>query len=410
MRPHPVLPVLAALAVFASLSAVTTATATPPRALFDATHAETAGNADWIIDTDMPLPLPDQSTVGPATPRTYWLGAISSWGIDLVKRGYQVATLAAPNAITYGDTSKPYDLSKFDVFVVPEPNTPFTAVEKAAILAFVHDGGGLVAVGDHGNSDRNGDGWDSPEIWNDLDPARLLGVHWQVSGEANNNIVQNSGNVEPSPSDSIVHGPAGVADSVEFHNGTTFVLDPAANPRVRGVIWMTGLAHGNGGVMAARAEYGSGRVFFLGDSSPIDDGSAQPGNSSIYDGWAEASGRDSLLVLNATIWVTRRDDAILAVTPRAGGATSFALPEPNPSAGPVTLGFSLAAPARVRLELLDCAGRRVRVLADGECAAGAHAPAWDGAGEDGRAVGPGLYFARLVTPAGTIVRRLARLK
>ena len=62
-----------------------------------------------IIDTDMPLPLPDQSTVGPATPRTYWLGAISSWGIDLVKRGYTVATLASPNAITYGDATKTYD-------------------------------------------------------------------------------------------------------------------------------------------------------------------------------------------------------------------------------------------------------------------------------------------------------------
>lgn len=405
MRPHLALLLLAALAAFASPAA-----AAPRRALFDNTHAETAGNADWIIDTDMPLPLPDQSTVGPATPRTYWLGAISSWGIDLVKRGYQVATLAAPNTITYGDTAKPYDLSKFDVFIVPEPNTLFTAAETAAIFAFVQAGGGLVAVGDHWNSDRNGDTWDSPEIWNAFDPGQLLGVHWQVSGEANNNIVQNSGNIETSPTDSIVHGPVGVADSVEFHNGTTFVLNPAANPRVRGVIWMTGLAHGNAGLMAARSEYGDGRVFFLGDSSPIDDGSAQPGNSSIFDGWGEATGRDSILIMNGTIWATRRDVATLAVGPRAGSGLAFATPEPNPSAGGVTLRFSLGSPARVRLELLDCAGRRVRVLADGERAAGPHALAWDGAGEDGRAVAPGLYFARLVAAGDTLVQRIARLR
>lgn len=387
------------------------ALAAAPRALFDNTHAETAGNADWIIDTDMPLPLPDQSTVGPATPRTYWLGAISSWDIDLVKRGYFVATLSSPNTITYGDTTKPYDLSKFDVFIVPEPNTLFTAAEKAAIFAFVADGGGLVAVGDHYGSDRNGDGKDSPQIWNDLDPTGLLGVHWQVNGEANNNITQNSGNIETSPTDSIVHGPVGVADSVEFHNGTTFVLNPAANPRVRGVIWMTGLAHGNTGLMAARSEYGNGRVFFLGDSSPIDDGSAQPGNSSIYDGWGEATGRDSILAMNATIWVTRRAAApTTSVSGPAAGALAFAAPEPNPSSGAVTLRFSLAAAADVRVELLDTAGRRVRTLASGTRDAGAYALRWDGRADDGRAVSPGLYFARLVTPGGAAVRRVVRVR
>jgi hypothetical protein len=400
---------LLALLFLAALSIP--AAATPRRALFDNTHAETAGNADWIIDADMPLPLPDQSTVGLATPRTYWLGGISSWGIDLVKRGYFVATLAAPNAITYGDTTKPYDLSKFDVFVVPEPNTVFSAAEKAAILAFVREGGGLIAVGDHWNSDRNGDGWDSPEIWNDFDPAQLLGVHWEVATERDSNITQNSGNVDPTPADSIIHGQVGTADSVSFHNGDTFVLNPAANPRARGLIWMNGRAHGNTGVMAARSEYGNGRAFFLGDSSPIDDGSAQPGNSSIFDGWGEATGRDSMLALNATIWATRREVPQNLGVP-AGGRTGvgFARPEPNPSGGRVALRFSLAAPAAVRLELLDCAGRHVRTLAEGERAAGEHAVAWDGATDDGRAVAPGLYFARLVTPGAESVRRIVRLR
>ncbi len=106
------------------------------------------------------------------------------------------------------------------------------------------------------------------------------------------------------------------------------------------------------------------------------------------------------LALNATLWATRKaPSGPLAVPgPGATGALEFARPEPNPSAGGVSLRFALPAAAHVRLELLDCTGRRVRTLADGSFAAGAHALAWDGAGEDGRAAAPGLYFARLATP------------
>src|SRR5438552_2312737 len=83
------------------------------KALFDNAHAETAGNADWEIDTHQPIPSPAQSGIGPDTPGTYWVGAISSWGVDLVKRGYTVATNTA--ALTYQNGSNPYDLANYDV-------------------------------------------------------------------------------------------------------------------------------------------------------------------------------------------------------------------------------------------------------------------------------------------------------
>src|SRR5256885_13873968 len=83
------------------------------RALFDNAHAETAGNADWEIDTHQPIPSPAQSGIGPDTPGTYWVGAISSWGVDLVKRGYTVATNTV--ALTYQNGSNPYDLTNYDV-------------------------------------------------------------------------------------------------------------------------------------------------------------------------------------------------------------------------------------------------------------------------------------------------------
>lgn len=273
------------------------------RALLDNFHAEQAGNADWVIDDQQPTPSPVQSAIVPSTARTYWQGAISSWGVDLVKRGFTVTTNNA--AFTYGNAANPLDLSNFDVLIVPEPNTLFSAAEATAILNFVRDGGGLVAVGDHDVSDRNNDGFDSPKIWNALDPTFLLGVHWGTAGDANNNIVQTSTNVNAAASDSLTRGPEGNVTALAFHNGTTFTLHPEVNPSVRGEVWMTGLAQTSlTGVMAASSRYGSGRVFFLGDSSPIDDGSANPGNSSIFDGWAEVA--DSVLIMNATLWASRR--------------------------------------------------------------------------------------------------------
>jgi hypothetical protein len=51
-----------------------------------------------------------------------------------------------------------------------------------------------------------------------------------------------------------------------------------------------------------------------------------------------------------------------------------------------------------RLDVFDLLGRRVRTLADRRLPAGATVLTWDGRDESGRALGRGVYFARLVTP------------
>ena len=95
---------LATLLVMASAASA----APPKKVLFDNTHQETAGNADWQIDTDQPVPLPDQSTVTQATTESYWYGAISAWGIAMVKKGYTVHTLTTTYGITYGSTESQF--------------------------------------------------------------------------------------------------------------------------------------------------------------------------------------------------------------------------------------------------------------------------------------------------------------
>ncbi len=377
------------------------------RALFDNFHAEQAGNADWVIDDNQPTPLPPQADIVFSTPRTYWQGAISSWGVDLVKRGFTVTTNTA--AFTYGNPANPLDLSNFDVLIVPEPNTLFGAAEASAILSFVHDGGGLIAVSDHAGSDRNNDGFDSPMIWNAFDPGHLLGVHWGSTGDPNNDIVMTSTNVNPAPSDSVTHGPEGPVAELEFHNGTTLTLFPADNPSVRGEVWMTGLAQSSTtGLMAASAQYGSGRVFFAGDSSPIDDGSANPGNTSIFDGWGEGGGADSVLFMNATLWASRRDPT-LAVPSSPAAALSLERPSPNPSHGSALLQFSLPAAGVARLEILDANGRRVWARRE-SLGPGRHAWQWDGRDTAGHPVPAGFYQVWLATPWGTRATRLALIR
>src|SRR5919206_2976664 len=63
--------------------------------LFDAKHAQTAGNADWTLDEDscgvaQRYPTPDQAGITASTAETYWSGAFSAMGVDLVKKGFHV--------------------------------------------------------------------------------------------------------------------------------------------------------------------------------------------------------------------------------------------------------------------------------------------------------------------------------
>ena len=87
----------------------------------------------------------------------------------------------------------------------------------------------------------------------------------------------------------------------------------------------------------------------------------------------------------------------------------LARPLPDPSSGSASLRFGLPAAGRVRLEILDLAGRRVW-RSEGETQAGAQAWRWDGSTEQGGRAGAGLYFVRLVTPWGTRTERLVRLR
>ncbi len=272
--------------------------------LFDATHAETAGNADWVIDegsSAQRFPTPDQSTVTSTTPETYWTGALSAWGIELVKRGHHVETLPVGTAITYQNASNVQDLSNYQVFVVDEPNHLFTATEKTAILNFVKNGGSLFLISDHAGSDRDGDGKDSVQIWNDLFSnntvqAAPFGVTFN-----SDDISPTTETADTNAADPITHGAAGTITKFVYANGASITIDPTKNASVKGAVW-TSSSHTNSNVMVAYGTFGAGKFVAIGDSSPEDDGTGASSDT-LYNGWSGDSVDDGHLVTNASLWL-----------------------------------------------------------------------------------------------------------
>lgn len=272
--------------------------------LFDNTKAETAGNADWVIDEDnnlaKRLPTPVQENINASTPETYWTGALSSWGIALVKQKQTVETLQENGHITYGDSKNIQDLSYYDVFIVDEPNIRFSNDEKSAIINFVKNGGGLFMITDHDHSDRNNDGWDSPAIWNDLMNNNTIQRDPFGFSIYKTNISQWSSNIT-TLENPITQGRRGEVTFLQFNNGATITL---TSPTAKGVCWMNNYPQNNIRVMAAYSTYGKGRIVVIGDSSPADDGTGAKGNK-LHDGWNAVGENHSSFFINASLWLAK---------------------------------------------------------------------------------------------------------
>jgi hypothetical protein len=290
--------------------------ATKYNVLFDDGHAETAGNADWIISTSMPDPLAQNSS---PSVESDWTGALSTWGVDLQKTGsYSLKTTTS--ALSYG-TSASLDLSNFNAVVIDEPNTLFTAAEKTALMNFVKSGGGLFLISDHTGSDRNNDGYDSPAIINDLmtnntvDSSDPFGFSVDLL-----NVASGTPKAITDTTDPVLNGSFGTVTGSDFYNGTTETLKPADNSSVKGLLYRSGYS-GNTGAFFTTSTFGSGKVAIWGDSSDVDDGTGQSGNT-LYDGWNDSTATNGALALNATAWLVGASGSTSTSSPSATASTS----------------------------------------------------------------------------------------
>ncbi len=305
--------------------------------LMDWTKNETAANADWVADHSAPLPTP----YPPASP-TSWDGAYSTWAYTIYLRtGRRIRTLPPGHTITHGNTADSLDLSHFELFILPEPQNPLSAQEVQAVLNFLRSGGRVILIADHNASDRDGDNWDSPHVLNAAFQDSL-GIHFHVSNEIDNNFSSTSGPVNVSHP--VISGPAGTVVAIAFHRGTVITLTggPAI---VDGVVWHPSYAPGSStGIMVACGTYGLGKFCAMGDSSPPDDGTGNPGDN-LYDNWNELD--NAVLLTNMAAWLL---DLTTPVHER-----------PSPR----RIVFGPLAP-RQRVVVRDRTGRKVRQAHRGE--------------------------------------------
>lgn len=287
------------------------------KVLFDNTHAQTAGAADWVID-----------------------GGFSDFANALANNGYYVKELRKTTPITLSD------LSGYDVFVVAESNVPYKSSEQAAMVQYVQNGGSIFFIGDHYNADRNKNRWDGSEAFNgyrrgawdnpakgmDADEAASAQMQDVVSSDwlADNFGVRfrynalgdiNATNiVAPEQAFGITEG----VDAVAMHAGSTLaIVDPA---KAKGIVYLPqtneawanavdqGVYNGGGvaeGPYAAIAKAGAGKAAFIGDSSPVEDATPKyvredtGAKKTTYDGFKEVD--DGRLLVNVIDWLAKKE-------------------------------------------------------------------------------------------------------
>ncbi|MFC0330062.1 OmpL47-type beta-barrel domain-containing protein [Paenibacillus sepulcri] len=287
------------------------------KVLFDNTHAQTAGAADWVID-----------------------GGFSDFGQALANDGYYVKELRKSAAFTYND------LKDYDVFVIAEPNIPFKTSEQDAMEQYIQEGGSIFFIGDHYNADRNKNRWDGSEAINGYrrgaweDPAKgmtaeerssaamqnIAGSDWLADnfgvrfrynalGDITANQIVQSGQAF-----GITEGVSGVA----MHAGSTLaIIDPS---KAKGIVYVPetneswgsavdqGVYNGGGieeGPYVAVSKAGAGKAAFIGDSSPVEDATPKylreetGARKTTYDGFKEQD--DGLLLVNLINWLSEKE-------------------------------------------------------------------------------------------------------
>ncbi|WP_437126825.1 DUF5689 domain-containing protein [Paenibacillus pabuli] len=288
------------------------------KVLFDNSHGQTAGAADWVID-----------------------GGFSDFGNALANDGYYVKELRKTTPFTYDD------LKEYNVFVIAEPNVPFKTTEQAAMKEYVENGGSIFFIGDHYNADRNKNRWDGSEAFNGYrrgafeDPAKGMSVE-ERNSEAMKNVTSSDwlsdnfgvrfrynalGDIDANiivPADQAFGITEGVS-AVAMHAGSTLAItDPE---KAKGIVYLPktnakwnnavdqGVYNGGGieeGPYVAVSKLGAGKAAFIGDSSPVEDASPKylreetGARKTTYDGFKEAD--DAALLVNTVNWLATQEN------------------------------------------------------------------------------------------------------
>lgn len=289
--------------------------------LFDRSHGQTAGAADWVSD-----------------------GAFSDYADSIQKQGYDVKAIDGHSNITEAS------LKSSKIFVIPEANIPFKESEQAAIVNYVKHGGNVVFISDHYNADRNLNRIDSSEAMNGYRRGAYEDMSKGMNAEEKSSTAMqgvkssdwlstnfgvrfrynalgdlNTSNIVSSKeSFGITEG----VKSVSMHAGSTLAI---TNPeKAKGIVYTPeqlpakskwshavdqGIYNGGGkaeGPYVAISKVGKGKAAFIGDSSLVEDSSPKyvrednGEKKKTYDGFKEQD--NGKLLNNITVWMSKDND------------------------------------------------------------------------------------------------------
>jgi len=205
-------------------------------------------------------------------------------------------------------------------------------------------------------------------------------------------------------------GGEGAAVGAPIYSGGTYRLGyDRVPPRVKR------LEPGNGVLRFSLVDYGSG----------IDEDSIEMVFDGLEAGWMFDPGASVVSVSPKGVDLAGSAGLTVLVRDRSGNESveRFQLDEsvfpcplyveqntPNPF-NPVThISFVLGSDTRVRVEIFDLLGRRVRVLADRLYPRGRHTVSWNAEDEEGRVVSSGIYIYRVIAADRSVSRKMMFLE
>ncbi len=83
---------------------------------------------------------------------------------------------------------------------------------------------------------------------------------------------------------------------------------------------------------------------------------------------------------------------------------------PNPFSATVNVPFRTLSDGHVEVSVYDITGRMVRNILDSEVSAGEHSLSWNGTDSNGSYAGPGVYFLRVTSGTGSVIRKVVMVR
>jgi len=311
--------------------------------LFDNSHGETAGQADWVLDGGFSDFADDLASHG-YTSREYRGVDKNGDGVIRYYDDRQSANVSINEEVITYDAIK-----NADVFVMAEANRPFTISEQAALKQFVDSGKGIYFVADHYNADRNMNTWDSTETYNGYNRSTSSSYNMDgVYGDLRNPQDPTKGWLSQTfglrfrfNAMDLISGFSGIKpvnDSEGITQGVQPILMAAGSTlsivdgsKAKGIVYLSstdkptkwssaadqGVYFGGEaeGAYVAISKPSIGKAAFIGDSSPIEDSTTKYKNEgsgsskSTHSGY-KSTGTAATLSVNIVDWLANSESYV----------------------------------------------------------------------------------------------------